>query len=735
MADNFPNSLPRLLKNIPEVYPKLMGTVVNAPLPYRKNASNVVNIMDAVSYATDEALQTVAEGKQQSLIGVSPVQLADASKLNTAIDEIALPGYLFTIGPVVPSSGIALGYPRNLSKSFYITLKNSGPSSVSIPYTVKFGNFLDFNNPQLKYASTGITTDGSYFYITDLHDGPSTARVIKTTLDGSYVTSFRSWGSGVYDHFFAPYDITYFDGFLYILDSGLCRIIQMDTLGNIAGIWGSQGSGNTEMASPYGITNDGTDLYITDCGNDRVFKLPMPLPSPSTPFTASSGSTNLNIPIRSVIVGSYLYICDSHNYRIVQLDKSLAPGPFYAYWASNTNIGIAQGITTDGVYLYIVTDLLGWSVLKVSAPLPSPSDPWAARFTIPDLPAYSFLQGTTISGADLFICNMAGSLNAKISVLDSVTGNLLTSGYNFSFSTPKTVTIPSGGTATLQYIPNPDNPHTVVGTYSLVSCSFLPLTPNYNITNDYGADDSSYTLPDQPNCIEQIGNGFSVPRIYNEFLANYKNRIKLQAFGAKIAPVSILSFLKKVYPLDSNLKIYEWFTQSDVNTGFSDSRKNTSQSDLLSFITGYVGAYGAFQLDSNTGLLTSIPNLITFLGSSHPHYMYVVFTNSTFENRGTFSAGDSGISGYSGYSGYTGSYGSMFDLFSSIPTSPKDANITKTFHSGLTQPTTGAPGEATFGGFLDTEQYSATSPAQRMAFLVNSMKAAGITAVLVQLGS
>lgn len=730
MADNFPNSLPRLLKNIPEVYPKLMGTVVNAPLPYRKNASNVVNIIDAVSYATDEVIQTIAEGKQQSLIGVSPIHLTDVSQLTQAIDELGLPGYLFTVDPTVPIIGEALGYPRNLSKSFYITLKNTGISSVSIPFTVVYGKFDDQGTVDAR--PFGLATDGIYIYSVNI----SPTKIVKTLMDGTYVASWETFGVG--DSYASPSSIVCNNGYLYVLDTGNNRVVQTDTNGNFVATWGSWGNGNTNLNSPLGITADNDYLYISDTGNCRVVKLPLVLPSPSTPFTAEwgswgSGNTNLDSPVGITYLNSHIYVCDGNNSRIVQLSTALPAGPYVGYWGSpGMGLYFPAAITTDGNYFYVLDNSQS-NVLKLPYPLPAPATPYTAQFVLP--PGGYYTSSMFGAGNNIFIGRAYPFSPPYIIVIDSTTGAINTSEFNFSFATPRVITIPSGGSAIIQYIPNSENPHTVPGVYSLVSCSFLPIAPNYNATDDYGADDLSYTLPDQPNCIEQIGNGFSVPRIYNEFLANYKNRVKLQAFGAKIAPVSILSFLKKVYPLDSNLKIYEWFTQSGVNTGFSDSRKNTSQTDLLTFITGYVGAYGAFQLDSNTGLLTSIPNLITFLGSSHPHYMYVVFTNSTFENRGTFSAGDSGISGYSGYSGYTGSYGSMFDLFSSIPTSPKNANVTKTFHSGLTQPTTGAPGEATFGGFLDTEQYSATSPAQRMAFLVNSMKAAGITAVLVQLGS
>jgi hypothetical protein len=88
------------------------------------------------------------------------------------------------------------------------------------------------------------------------------------------------------------------------------------------------------------------------------------------------------------------------------------------------------------------------------------------------------------------------------------------------------------------------------------------------------------------------------------------------------------------------------------------------------------------------------------------------------DNRGVFS----------GKSTSSGSIGSMNNLFTDTVS---QALATK-FHSSLPQGTIG-PGYASYGGFLDTEQYAASNPAQRLAFLVDSMKSAGITAVIVQL--
>jgi len=710
-----------MLNRIPGVLNKTLGVVVpNTNIgTNRQNASNIVNLLDAISYTTDTSFQSIDDGRQQSLIGVTPVELNDISSLSGHIDEIALPGYLFNLNQASSVDGIFIGYPRNLSKPFYMTINNKTGSAVSIDVTLTFGNF---NDPQaVSYSPAYIATDGSYLYVTD----SSNNKVMKFTLNGNFVTSWSTFGAG--DSYSNPTGIVVNGGSVYVCDSNSSRIVQTDTYGNLQGTWGSNGSGTTNFNFPSGIATDGTSLYVTDSGLDRVIQLPMPLPTPSTPFTAYWGSpgvgtTNLTSPHDLTIAGSNIYISDG-NFRIVQIPIPMPSPttPFTAYWGShgtgNTNIQYVPGISNDGTYLYL-SDYLNYRIVKIPATLPSPATPYTAAFSAGGVVSR---YGSVVIGGDLLVASDTSILD-----LDSTSG-LPVSNYNFLVTTPMKVTIPSNGLTTLQYLPDRVDPTGIPGTYALVSCDGLPLQNSYSVTTDVGADDDSFTFPGQPSCIEQIGNGFGIPRILDESTKDYKNRIKLQAFGNKVSPVSILTFLQKVYPTDTTIKVYEGFTMPSVNHGFSDDRKNTSNTDLHTFLSGYPGSYSVQELDSNSVTLTNVPSPLTFINTHKPYYMYVVFTATGQDNRGVFSGGPA-IPGYSGYSGYTGTLGSFQNLFKDTSSDP----LTATFHSAKQQGHL-PPGYASYGGFFDAESLASSNPALRMAFLVNSMKAAGITAVLIQL--
>lgn len=718
------NTLKTLLKHIPKAYPKALGTIQVSPggLTFRANASGTVNLMDAVSYATDDILSDIKEGQQQSLIGVAPLNIKTISDVAGKLDEVGLPGYVFNITTSTPVKGASLGFPKNLAQSLYVTLNNTSGAAVNVPLTLTYGNFDD--SVSADFPAGFMATDGNNFYITDSTNN----QVLKTDMSGNLVDTWKTFGDGNRDSFL-PVAVCVSGGYVYVVDQIHYRVIQFDTSGNYIAQWGTAGAGTTNLQSPHDIKTDGTYLYVLDPGNSRVIQLAMPLPDPSTPYIASwgsvgTGNTNLYNPMGMTWVNNNLYINDSLNGRVVQLPTPLpSPStPCTATWGSpgtgTTNLSFPFGITNDNAYLY-VCDLSNHRVVKIPYPLPSPATPYTSAFNIG--------AGVYALGC-LGISNSSGYYDILVTTsplgildLNSTNGAQLAN-YNFKITTPKQLTIPNSGSITLQYTPNAVDPTGVPGTYALVYSSSLGLEPNYSITADVGADDTSFTYPGRPNCIESIGVGFGVPRIYHEELPAYKNRIKLQAFGTKNTLAGITLFLKRLYPTDSSLKIFEGFTMPGVNTGFSTAGRNTSLQDLKTYISGKTTVIK--QLDSNTGLLTDT----TLPYSDTPFLMYIVFTSIDTENRGVFSGGSSGYKGYSGYSGYSGTFGSMYSLFKSTGSNA----LTSTFHSARPQGNVGT-GYATYGGFLDANQYATTYQMQRLALIVQEVKAAGITAVFVQI--
>ncbi len=773
--DTNKNTLGSLLKNLPMFYNKTLGTVASSPITFpnltyaRKSASNIVNLFDSVGSATDALLIASDAVEQETLIGITPIKLHDILGITQYIDEVALPGYVFDISITDSSTGNAIGYPRNLSKSFYVTINNTG-DPISIPFSIVYGNFSDgvIGN----YTPTSITTDGTYLYIVDKNANV----VIKSTMQGGFVSSWGTWNAlaqvyngnipvtnngipvltpnpnspGVND-LNSPSGITNDGTYLYTVDSGNNRVLQTLLDGTLISSWGTLGSGTLNLNNPTGIITDGSYLYVVDTGNNRIVKLTMPLqqysPFLATWGTLGTGNTNLKNPTSVTVSGSYLYICDTGNNRIVQIPTSLAAGPYTAYWGSNgsgtTNLASPLGLTTDNVYLY-VTDTGNNRVVKIVLPL-NPITPFTSSWSIPDSTPGStvnilyygtFLYNSAVQPV-LFTCDTSAGVIAT-DLIGTELGE-----FQFIVSTAKLITVPHGATVTLQYTPNLTNPYTIPGAYALIQSSVLPqIQPNYNIVsteNGYGADSDSFTYPGFPDCLDSVGISFGVPRIGGRSLsgetdADYKNRIKIQAFGNKVTLPGVLYQLKQNFPSDPTLKVYEGFTQPGVNTGFSSFTKNTSAQDLASFMVAYPGyptSIIVYSYNSNTKQITpiSVTGFVATLSGFNPFNIYVVFSSGAYLNRGAYSGGDNSSATPFSPTAPIGSFDDLYNTIANPPYSdPSHAEfLTKTFGSNATPP------NQTYGGFLDSEKYVTTVVTQKLAFIVDSVKAAGITAYFIQL--
>jgi len=784
------NTLSKILKNIPKVYNKTLGTLGPSS---RTGASSVVNIMDSASTQTDAFLDQIAQAKQETILGINPVSLSNLQFSGSYIDELASPGYLFTISSAIAATGNFIGFPKNLSKSFYMTIQNNSPTSVDVPVSMTYGNFNDYITGG--YTPVSVTTDGTYLYITDSQENIC----IQMTMAGQFVSSFGAWNnfyniisngelvvSGDFFLFtpeFAtstgtnnlnnPSGVATNGNYLYTVDSANSRVIETfkgGAFGIYISEWGSLGSGTTNLNNPTGITTDGSYIYISDTGNNRVVKLPLPLYSitPATPLTAQwgslgSGNTNLNTPLGLATDGTNLFIADSGNNRIVQIPNTLASGAYAEYWGSvgsgTTNLSNPNGVTLDSSYLYIA-DTGNKRVVKVALPLVSSPVAYTVAWSLPSTvaipatPTTPAVPSVPTTAVDVFYYASYPYNSIPTPVIitcDSALGVIITdlvgnelSDVSFTISTPKQFTVPSGGSVTLQYTPDSVNPYTTPGTYDLINSSALPqLETNYSITDDIGADSQSFLFPNTTSCLDSIGVGFGIARLTVETDSVYKDKVKKLAFGNKITLPGITFQLGQSYGFkgDFNLKVYEGFTQTAVNTGFnSGDPRNTSQADLFNFLTTYVGGGGAidvYLMNSNTLALT-LQDSTAFIASlnpttypMNPYCIYATLTDKYAAPRGVFSGGKlysyspTGIGTFESL--YTAENPTAIHNPDPDATNPPSTgyNLTATFGSAGTPPT--------YGGFLSTEQFASTQNLIRMAYLLSQTKAAGITAYIIQI--
>ncbi len=237
-----------------------------------------------------------------------------------------------------------------------------------------------FNHP------TGITTDGKgNIYVTDTEN--HTIRMIDST--GNVATIAGVAGSagsednltnGTLARFSSPQGITSDGSFLYITDTGNAIIrkynlttTEVTTLAGIRGSLGAvDGSGSgAQFYTPVGITTDGTNLYVTDVSYNTIRKIQIATLANSsysksvttlagTPGTAgftdaadfAGSSARFSQPVRITTDGSNLYVTDFKNHTIRKIVIATGNTSTLSMYTLSANFS-PSGITTDGTNLYV----------------------------------------------------------------------------------------------------------------------------------------------------------------------------------------------------------------------------------------------------------------------------------------------------------------------------------------------------------------------------------------------
>jgi sugar lactone lactonase YvrE len=261
-----------------------------------------------------------------------------------------------------------------------------------------------FNSPQ------GITTDGTNLYVADTDNNTIRQIVISTgavtTLAGTAGSSGSADGVGAAALFNAPQGITTDGTYLYVTDSANNTIRRISIYTGIApqftgqvagkvitlaGTAGSSGSADgigtaALFYSPQGITMDGTNLYVADTGNHtiRVIAISTGVVVTLVGTAGSSGSADgvgaaarFNSPQGITTDGANLFVADTGNNTIRQITISstevvtvttLAGTAGSSGSADGTGsaarFSSPEGITTDGTYLY-VTDTANNTIRKI----------------------------------------------------------------------------------------------------------------------------------------------------------------------------------------------------------------------------------------------------------------------------------------------------------------------------------------------------------------------------------
>jgi len=295
--------------------------------------------------------------------------------------------------PNTHMGGAVQGTPLNLSKTV--------STFTGIAGSAGFSNYSTINGPPATFNHpTGITTDGTTFYVADY----GTNIIRKVTSSGTVTTLQCTTDGTTSIGFNRPTSVAInANGTqLYVVDSGsnTIRIIdiatnKVTTVGATDGSKGSVDSTDKTVArfnQPTGITTDGDNLYVTDSGNQTIRRIDLKNNYAVSTLAGASGSVGssdgtqssqqstarFNLPARITTDGTSLYVTDFNNRTIRKIDiltgtvTTIAgtSGPLSSDDGTADGTGTAahfnqpNGITTDGTNLY-VTDSYTNTIRKV----------------------------------------------------------------------------------------------------------------------------------------------------------------------------------------------------------------------------------------------------------------------------------------------------------------------------------------------------------------------------------
>ncbi len=194
----------------------------------------------------------------------------------------------------------------------------------------------------------GITTDGTYLWITNYWN----AKVYKYNMNGTYTGSYWSTNAN-------PTGITTDGTYLWIADWYENKVYKFNMNGNYTGAYWSTN------AYPTGITTNGEYFWITYELTDEVYKYDMNGNYTGEKWSTYAGGVFCNYPLGITTDGTYLWIASDWYKKVY---KFTLDGTYVSSWPTNALNANPYGITTDGNYFWI-TDGDDKKVYKYGGPL------------------------------------------------------------------------------------------------------------------------------------------------------------------------------------------------------------------------------------------------------------------------------------------------------------------------------------------------------------------------------
>ena len=205
-------------------------------------------------------------------------------------------------------------------------IQNSLTNLTSDRHTLLGNSNAPFSGPQ------GLATDGTYLYVADTYN----EKIQKITLANSATSRFNLNSlQGEVQPLLEPVDVTVSSTYLYILDRGFRRVLEVSLAGGTPTVIAGGGSTgytdgfgiSAQFNSPNAITNTQDSLFIADTCNNTIRRIDLDtnivtslLPPEPGCGSGSSDSDKLNSPTDLTTNGSQLYIADKGNFAIKRID-------------------------------------------------------------------------------------------------------------------------------------------------------------------------------------------------------------------------------------------------------------------------------------------------------------------------------------------------------------------------------------------------------------------------------
>jgi sugar lactone lactonase YvrE len=314
---------------------------------------------------------------------------------------------------------------------------------------------------------TGIASDGTNLYVADNNSNKIRKIVIATgvvtTLAGTGMEGATD-GAGALATFFNPSGITTDGAYLYVTDSRNRKIRKIEiATGTVSSLTGSTASFNY----PAGITTDGTNLYVVDAGAGQIRKVVIATGAVSTlagvstsgvmllsvggggsPPVAADGPglfATFSSPSDIATDGVNLYVTDYGNNKIRKI--VIATGVVSSFTgvpntasvqgaadgvATSATFCLPQGITTDGVNLY-VTDagnnkvrkiVIATGVVSSLTGMANTAGEQGAMNGAGAAATFAWPAGITIGGNNLYLSEISNKTIRSVALADAAVSTL-----------------------------------------------------------------------------------------------------------------------------------------------------------------------------------------------------------------------------------------------------------------------------------------------------------------------